>query len=185
MFTLILICHPAHAQTGKQSHLAIGFFAGPHSTVITYAFVSTREGQIIGSQTVRKDRFMYTAMGHWPGIVNIKRQNLLLENDIDSCFLLKDEYDKIVGYHCPVFDELWKVRFSEHPYLYDVYGWSHGKYKPSVAQIEYLHREYGIENILTDYIYGENLYKLLRNIQDKAWISTYSKLAPDPPVNGP
>lgn len=175
----------AYGQAEKKSHLAIGFFVGAHSTVITYAFVSTRGDQIIGSQTVRKDRFMYTAMGYWPGLVNTERKNLFVENGVDSCFLLKDESEQIVGYYCPVFDSLWKVRFREHPFLYDLYGWSHGAYKPSKAQMEFLHNEYGIKNILTDYIYGDNLYKLLRDIQDRAWISTYSSLAADPPVGGP
>ena len=169
-----------YAQSGKKSHLAVGFFFGAQSTIITYAFVSTRGDQIIGAQNVRKDRFMFTAMGYWPGLVNPEKKNLFEENGVDSCFLLKDDLDKIVGYYCPVFDSLWKIRYSSHPMLYDLKGWSRGSYKPSIAQLEYLHNEYGIKNFLTDYIYGENLYKLLRDIQDSAWISTYSSLAADP-----
>lgn len=180
-----MVCQFSMAQSGKQSHLAVGFFVGAHSNVITYAFVSTRDGKIVGAQVVRKDRFMYTALGHWPGVVNPQRQNLLLENGLDSCFLVEDEYEKIVGYYCPIFEQLWKVRFREHPFLYDLYGWSHGQYKPSMAQREFLLAQYGIENILTDYIYGENLYQLLKDIQDKSWISTYSALPPDPPISGP
>lgn len=173
------------AQSGKQSHLAIGFFAGANSTVITYAFISTRDGKIISSEPVRKQRFMYTAMGHWPGYVNLKRENLLFKNDVDSSFLVEDEYGKIVDYYCPIFDSLWKVRFFEHPTVYDAYGWSHGRYRPSQKQLEYLANEYGIQNLLTEYIYGENLYKLLRDMQNTSWIINYSSLAKDTLVQGP
>mgnify|MGYP006981759263 CR=1 FL=1 len=165
--------------------MAVGLFAGANSTVVTYAFVTTRDGKIVGSEIVRKQRFMYTAMGHWPGFVNIKRENLFLKNNLDSCFLVEDEYGKIVDYYCPIFDSLWKVRFVEHPTHYDLYGWSHGKYKPSIKQLEYLSKEYGIQNLLTDYIYGENLYKLLRDMQKTSWIINYSSLAKDTLAQGP
>ena len=63
-------------------------------------------------------------------------------------------------------------------------GWSHGRYKPSTKQLEYLYTEYGIQNLLTDYIYGENLYKLLRDIRQTSWIVNYSALAKDTLVQG-
>ena len=133
---------------------------------------------------VRKQKFMYTAMGYWPGVVNMKRENLFMKNDVDSCFLIEDDYGKIVNYYCPIFDSLWKVRFFEHPIVYDMRGWSHGRYKPSTKQLEYLYKEYGIQNLLTDYIYGENLYKLLRDIRQTSWIVNYSALAKDTLVQG-
>ncbi len=133
---------------------------------------------------VRKQKFMYTAMGYWPGVVNMKRENLFMKNDVDSCFLIEDDYGKIVNYYCPIFDSLWKVRFFEHPIVYDMRGWSNGRYKPSTKQLEYLYKEYGIQNLLTDYIYGENLYKLLRDIRQTSWIVNYSALAKDTLVQG-
>ncbi|WP_083261275.1 hypothetical protein [Crocinitomix algicola] len=172
-------------QSGKENHLAIGLFVGAHSNVITYAFVSTRNGEIIGTEVVRKDRFMFSALGHWPSIVNLKRENLLAKHQLDSCFLLQDEYEKVVGYFCPVFDDAWKVRYKEHPYSYEEFGWSHGQYRPSAAQREFLAKEYGVQNILTDYIYGDSLFKFLRDIRNESWVNAYSALASDPIVQGP
>ncbi|MFT5821074.1 MAG: hypothetical protein ACI8ZM_002323 [Crocinitomix sp.] len=165
--------------------MAIGLFAGANSTLVTYAFVTTRDGKIVSSQIVRKQRFMYTAMGHWPGVANIQRENLFFKNNVDSCLLVEDEYGKIVNYYCPIFDSLWKVRFFEHPTQYDLEGWSHGRYRPSHKQLEYLAKEYGIQNLLTDYIYGDNLYKLLRDMGKPSWIVNYSSLAKDTLVQGP
>ncbi len=182
---LLLISVRTHATTGKQSHLAIGIFVGANSSILTYAFVSTRDGKIIGSQVVREQMFMYSALGHWPSFVNPKRENLFVKHGIDSCYLIKDEYDKIINYYCPPFSQLWKIRFIEHPREYDLVGWSHGKYKPSVKQMEFLKEEYGINNILTEYIYGDSLFKLLRDVRDREWIKKYSSLAKDPVTQGP
>lgn len=181
----LMALNPVNANPGKQSHLAIGFFVGANSTVLTYAFVSTRDGKIVGSQVVRKERFMYVALGHWPGYVNPNRENLFNKHNIDSCFLIKDEYDKVIDYYCPPFTQLWKVRFKEHPVQYDLRGWSHGKYKPSQKQLEFLEQEYGIHNILTEYIYGDSLFKLLRDVKNQDWIANYMSLAKDASVTSP
>lgn len=183
-FSLLCFGNNGFANTGKQSQLAIGLFVSAHSSVLTYAFVSTRDGKIVGSQIVRKEMFMFTALGHWPGYVNPNRENLFEKNDIDSCFLIKNEFDKVVDFYCPIFEELWKVRFAAHPTEYDKFGWSHGKYKPSIKQQEYLYANYGIKNVLSEYIYGENLFKLLRDIRKPEWIVNYKSLAKDPVVQG-
>lgn len=167
------------AQTGKKTHLAVGFFAGAQSSILSYAFISTRDGVVISAEPVTEQRFMYVALGYWPHIANMGRENLFAKNNVDSCFLYKDDLDNIVGYENLPFDHLWKIRFNEHPSNYDELGWSHGRYKPSQKQQEFLYQEYGLLNILTDYVYGENLYKLLRDIRDKNWITLYSTLPKD------
>lgn len=163
----------SYSQTGKKNHLAIGIFAGAQSEILTYAFISTRNGVIVSAQIVSEERFMLSALGYWPSLVNTQREDLFLKNNVDSCFLLTDENGKINGYYCKPFNDIWKIRFNEHPAIYDAPGWSQGQYKPSKAQMQYLQRNYGIKNILTEYIYGDSLYKLLRNIQDPYWIDTY------------
>lgn len=185
MLCLFLSSGAVFANTGKKTHLAVGLFFGAHSSTLTYAFVSTRNGQIIGAQVVREEMFMYSALGHWPSFVNPARENLFEKYGIDSCFLIKDEYGKVVNYYCKPFKELWKVRYKEHPMQYDLNGWGKGQYKPSVKQLEYLKAEYGIHNLLTEYIYGDSLFKLLRNVQDKTWVSAYSAMPADPPFPDP
>ncbi len=138
--------------------------------------MSTRNGEITGAQVVRKQRFMYSALGYWPSLVNPTRENLLYKNGVDSCFLLKDEFDKIVDFYCPVFDQLWRIRFKAHPFDQGLYGWGQGEFKPSEAQLAYLSQQYGIHNLLTDYIYGEHLYKLLRDIQNNSWVQNYKSI---------
>ena len=97
--------------------------------------------------------------------------------ELIAVFLLKDEYDKVVDYYCPPFKDLWKVRFNEHPYNSGLIGWGQDQYKPSQGQQVYLEQNYGIKNILTQYIYGDSLFKLLKNVQDKEWIKSYQTIS--------
>lgn len=177
---LILISVNATGQaTGKKNYFAVGLFASAQSSLITYAMVSYRDGVFIGAQILTEQRFMYEIMGYYPSIANINKENLLQKNEVDSCFLIENESRKIVGYFAKPFANLWKIRFFTHPMQYDNDGWSQGEFKPSRWQREYLGKEYGVNNVLIEYFYGENLYKLLRDVQNPEWISNYHFMVPD------
>jgi len=70
-------------------------------------------------------------------------------------------------------DQLWKLRYSEFPYRKktDRLGWARKKYAPSEAQVKIL-QKYGVKYI-TDYFYGENAFKLLKDIQGGEWVTNY------------
>lgn len=112
-------------------------------------------------------------MGYWPSLVNPNRENLFEKNGIDSCFLLYNDWNKVDGWYAKPFKELWKLRFYESPFVYDQMGWSQGQYRPSVPQTTILRNEYGVNNVMNEYFYGDTLFKLLRNIQDPSWVSAY------------
>ena len=174
MISAALTMTPVIAQTPPiQTHLAIGLFTSDHSQMITFAFLQTRDGKIIGSRIVREIEFMYAAMGYWPNMCNRAKENLFEKNGIDSCFLDTNDAGKISGWYAQPFQDLWKIRFFENPYLYDQPGWSQGRITPSFVQREFIFERYGIDNILTQYFYGDTLYKLLRDVQSPEWISSY------------
>ena len=76
-------------------------------------------------------------------------------------------------------DEMWKLRYSEFPYRKkyedNEKGWAKRKFMPSDGQLDYLKKNYGIKHI-TDFIYGKNLFKLLKNMQDPQWVEYYKSL---------
>ena len=159
---------------GKRTVLAVGLFTGAHSSVPTYAFINISGEHITGAQVVTEQRFMYVAMGYWPSPnVNPKKENLFAKNNVDSCFLIMNEYDKIDGYYAKPFYNLWKIRFYESPYVYETRGWSQGRIKPSLYQSQFIEKNYGVNNVLTEYFYGDSLFKLLRDVQDNSWVNTY------------
>jgi hypothetical protein len=183
LFFLLLNSSALDAQELRKTHFALGFFTSAHSQMISFAYVTTFKGRIVSSQIIRPERFIYTALGYWPNpVLNPDRENLFLKNGVDSCFLLMDDLDKIIGYYAKPFQFLWKIRFYEHPYDFDRPGWSQGQYVPSIYQKDFLKREYGLDNILTDYIYGDSVFKLLRNVQNPGWIINYRTASHDSTV---
>lgn len=162
----------------KKYHFAVGLFVGPHSKLITYAIITESGDKIIGTQILREQSFMYFIMGFWPSKANPERLNLLELNEVDSCFLLKNSADKISGYFIKPFYDLWKIKYKIHPIDYDAKGgWSQEYYKPSPIQAKYIYKHYGCPNVKTSYIYGEGLYKLLRDIQKPDWQIMYQTLS--------
>jgi hypothetical protein len=168
----------ASTNNGKNYYFAVGVFFGPNSQIITYAVITKINGNIVGTQIMREQRFMYYILGYWPTPANPERLNLLNINGVDSCFLTSNYSNKINGYYVKPFYNLWKIRYKSHPIAYDLEnGWSQEYYKPSSAQIKFLYENYGIGDIKTQYIYGDSLFKLLRDIQSPDWIVKYSILS--------
>lgn len=86
---------------------------------------------------------------------------------------------------CHILSELWKLRYrsdirvKNYNYKQAVdpkyKGWAADSYFPSIKQIEYLKSRYGSDG-LDNFIYGEKLYLLLKDIQDPAWIENYKNI---------
>ena len=83
-----------HADYSKKHYFAVGVFFGANSQLITYALITEINGNIVGTQILREQRFMYYIMCYWPTPANPDRLNLLEENGIDSCFLTKNYSNK-------------------------------------------------------------------------------------------
>lgn len=180
ILTLLLTCNLQAQDTGvKKVCFGIGLFTSAHSQLVTYAILTLRDSNVVGAQILTEQQFMYQVMGYYPSIANMKRENLFEKYGVDSCFLISDELDNIIGYYAKPFYDLWKIRFYAHPMQFDTEGWSQGQMKPSRYQIDFLYKEYGVNNVLTQFFYGDTLFKLLRDVQDPAWIESYRFAAPD------
>ncbi len=90
-----------------------------------------------------------------------------------------------------IFDNLWRIRYSEYPYfnpkLNNEKGWAkHPDPKitwlPSESQMNILHNSFGI-NELSDFIIEDNAFKLLKDIRDRNWQSIYIQSAGGYSVN--
>ncbi len=84
---------------------------------------------------------------------------------------------------CPLLKELWRVRYKYDirlkNYNYTQYpkatGWSNDKFWPTLAQVNYLKATYNSDGI-NSYIYGEKLFKFLKDVQDSSWVANYKSL---------
>lgn len=139
--------------------------------------VFIHDGRVLTKKKILSDKeFAFFASGEWPSIYNPMRQNLFDENAVyggvyeDSITLQKIPY-------CFALDSLWKVRFRMYPFQgKNEYGWSQDAYFPSLKQKKYLYDRYGVEQIDTKFFLDTSFWKLLRDVRDPQWISTYKNI---------
>jgi hypothetical protein len=79
---------------------------------------------------------------------------------------------------CLTLDNLWKLRFWEYPYAVadgarTGKGWAEKPTIPGERQFEVL-SDYGITHT-TALCYGENMFRLLRDMGDPVWVDNYRK----------
>ena len=161
-----------------QHVFALGIIANPtgNDPIVSFAIISFQNGQIVSTQPITKSTFIRMACGDWPSKANPNREDLFIKHEVELCGRYIDTLTKEKLYLCDLLDSLWKVRFSEHPYIFDDSGWSRGKYKPNAAQLKFLYENYEVSRINLDYFIGNFMWKLLKDIQDPEWINHYKSL---------
>ena len=159
VFSLVIISNP----TGNDP-------------LLSFAIVSFFNGEMVASQPITRETFIRMASGDWPSKANPNKEDLFIVNGIETCGRYVDTITRKKVYLCDPLDSLWKVRFSDHPYVFDDSGWSHGKYRPNAKQMAFLYEEYEVSNITVDYFIGNFMWKLLRDVQDSVWIMNYKSL---------
>ncbi len=177
--SLFLLSTKESPKTVFQQHVfALGIISNPtgNDPLLSFALVSFFNGDMVASQPLTKETFIRMASGDWPSKANPNREDLFLANGIESCGRFVDTISKQKIYLCDPLDSLWKIRFGEHPYVFDDSGWSHGKYKPNARQMAFLYQEYEVSNITVDYFIGNFMWKLLRDVQDSTWVANYKSL---------
>lgn len=190
IFALAMICLilPLSIKSGQHAHIpylqvknefGISLCPGANSSLYNYGIVTKSGNQILKTTPLTEQSFMMQIMGKMNSTANPKMKNLLKEHVKDTCeCLIDDLYKKYYGYKCYPITILWKLRYKyeprNHAYKqYDVFqGWAVNQYAPSEKQSAYLMERYKIKS-LNDYITGENLYQLIKDVQDTLWIEDY------------
>ena len=79
---------------------------------------------------------------------------------------------KKYGLNVQTIKEIWKLRYAQYPFgKSPEKGWGGQTGMPSEAQMQIL-AKYGVERI-GDVIYGENLIRLLTDMEDPTWVQIY------------
>lgn len=154
----------------------VNISVGPNSELNTFVCYMNN-GRTLSLQS-RYDHVSFGKIltGQWPSIYNPDRKNLLKENGIEYTFE-HDAYLRKDHFHCPALDSLWKIRFSISPYRgSDEQGWSNKMHMPSLKQSKYLFDRYNIHHIDSDYFLDTNFFKILKDVVDPTWISSYKSI---------
>lgn len=175
------------------------------TSLISTAIVTVSDKQVVKAEVINEMQFVMEVSGAVQSKANPAPDDLFKSNGIASCSQVKDTirwtykgFDstdfktrKKTGDHivisekatCPMLRELWKLRYKydirQKNYNYrqgqQAEGWSADRFFPNLAQINYLKANYGCDCI-NEYVYGKNLFKLMHDVQDTAWVNHYRKL---------
>lgn len=129
---------------------------------IRYAFIQIKSTGETKVTYLSQQQFMQQVTGQMASKANTEKINLLEKNEI----------------MWQSFENLWKIRYQEYPYdgpgKADK-GWAGRDMAPSDAQWSFLKQNYGYANF-DQLLYGEKMWKLVKDSQDPAWQSQYSSL---------
>lgn len=175
------------------------------TSLISTAIVTVSDKQVVKAEIINEMQFVMEVSGLVHSKANPAPEDLFMLNGIASCSQVKDTIrwtykawdstdfktrkkteDKIVlndKATCPMLKDLWKLRYKfdirQKNYNYrqgqDPDGWAADRFFPNLAQINYLKARYGCDCI-NEYVYGKNLFQLMRDVQDTAWVNNYRKL---------
>lgn len=136
-----------------------GFSLSPnYSTLITFAIVEISPKGDIKYNFLSRQNWMHQIVGIQESLANPTGTNIL----------------KDIGLEGPdVIGDLWKLRYSETPYANQAVekGWAGKLTIPTEGQMEML-KQFGVETI-NNWFYGENMYRLLKAMNDPAWVAEY------------
>ncbi len=137
---------------------AISLVSGSHSTLTTYGILRQNPDNTRQFIFLTFDTFIHQVAGSEKSLANSEKINYL------------EEY----GIEVNDFKYLWKLKYDVYPYEGNKdlgYGTELGA--PSRGQYELL-KPYGISTV-SDYCYGDNLWKLMLKIKDPQWVGIYQQ----------
>lgn len=148
---------------------------GSNSVLVSFVAMKYSEDGILRAKRFysSKDEFIKVLSGYWPSPFNPDKIDHFKANKVMGGVFVNDTIRVEIGY-CPALDSLWKLRFSDWPYVgKNEAGWSLNKSRPSPKQEEYLAKRYNIKQFDFDYVVDTNFWKLLYDVTDSTWIENY------------
>lgn len=151
---------------------------GQNGQLFTLFSVKVFEGAVIQSQPLTREQFIRQVQGRTFSHANTDAEDLFRKYGVTACTLPEDSAAMGFLTDCSTLDDLWRLRFWEYPLAMGEgsrlgKGWSEKPTIPSERQLLLL-SEYGIK-YPTDICYGENMFRLLRDMGDPAWVDNYRK----------
>jgi hypothetical protein len=128
------------------------------TSIVTYAVISENYRGQKSIIILSRQSFFLQITGMQSSKANPNRKDMIKEHGIESPATI---------------DDFWKLRYNEYPYKASgaTSGWAKTSAGPSEGQWQVLN-SYGIKTFGT-YCYGENLYRLLKSMEDPNWRDDY------------
>jgi hypothetical protein len=183
----------SRAEVYYQEYLGFSLMPGANSTAVTFHIVRKWDDpkRPIEAVNISQAEFMRIACGFQESQVNPKKENLFAKYGLTDCGYFNDTVIKgriyNGGMRCNTVEDLWRLRYGEWPFFVQAPrpsngntltpqgpgpGWARKPQMPSEGQLEIL-KAYGVTDPMVDVIWGEEAFRLLKDMQDDAWVATY------------
>lgn len=138
---------------------------------ITFAIATEFNGEITALKHVSQRQFILIGSGKMKHAANPEQRNFFQENGIENCDVTYDNTYRVHHFECNPVNDLWKLRYQEALNNPEEKGWSHIRSAPDAGQLGML-GSFGITR-LNDFIFDEDVFDLLKAINDPAWVNQY------------
>lgn len=167
------IYHSSNSAVTTKVSLGVKVGMLPSGGLHQFALIYYKNGVLASIQPVNKERMVKVGTGKWPIPGTNKFHDFFAE---EGMYIFPDDTQEFFNINAAV-DSLWKVRFAAHPYSHSAnLGWSQGDYRPSLKQQEYIYNRYGVRGYDQDYFTDSSFFKLLKDVQNPAWIKQYKSM---------
>ncbi len=164
------------AQGQERARYVFGFSLNPTPQGELYSLFiySVLHDQVIEGIPMRTKPYILQAAGLQESRANLEFLDLFDAYGIIHCGAWTDELGVHVGFECPPINDLWKLYYREDVAYNRGSGWAAEEFRPSTRQQILLgaYRSPAYEHWKGPY-FGEDAFRLLRDMQDPAWVKTY------------
>jgi hypothetical protein len=183
----------AEVELAYKEYLGFSLMPGANSTAVSFHIVKKWDdpSRPIEAVNISQQEFMRIASGMQQSNANPKGENLFANNGMTDCGWFSDTIINRVfyesGMRCNTVSDIWRLRYAEWPYYVAPPrnanantlspsgpgpGWARKPLQPSEGQLLIL-KAYGPDDPMVDVIWGANAFRLLKDMQDEAWVTTY------------
>ena len=178
-----------------KEYLGFSLMPGANSTAVTFHIIRKWDDpkKPIEGTNISQAEFMSIAGGFQSSNANPEGKNLFAEHGLINCGFFNDTVINHMlyngGMRCNPVNDLWRLRYAEWPFYVAAPrkinqantldpqgpgpGWARKPLMPSEGQLEIL-KGYGpITDPMVDVIWGDDAFRLLKDMQDAGWVATY------------
>ncbi len=170
----LLVPEPSVAQARQE----FGFSLNPTAQGDLHAlFIYTvHDGVVLNHVPMRPKFFVLQASGLMESKANLESVDLFDHYGIRDCGAWTDDGTLRTDLECTTLQDLWKLRYRNGMGAQLGTGWAGEEFRPSDRQqiILQLYRKAEYEHWQGPY-FGEDAFRLLRDMQDPAWVRTYAQ----------
>lgn len=179
----------------SKEYLGFSLMPGANSTAVSFHIIKKWDDpkKPVEAVNISQAEFMRIACGFQESAANPKKENLFTKYGMIDCGYFNDTVIRGMiykgGVRCNTVEDLWRLRYAEWPFYIAPPrvknngpstldpqgpgpGWARKPLMPSEGQLDIL-RAYGPTDPMVDVIWGDKAFRLLKDMQDDAWVSTY------------